>query len=311
MDNGLTRRGLFGSGIAALTALSVPSIANAKLRGLRVVHMTDFHVQPEMGAEVGMAKALDHMMALRPRPDLILAGGDLIMDAFAQTETRTMLQWEIYLRLLRDHTNLPHYPALGNHDVWGWNKKDSKTDGSERLWAKRWFADIFGLPKPYYSFDHGAWHFVLFDNILLTPDGYNGLVEPEQFEWLADDLAKTSKPTLILSHIPILSITSVAEGYSKETGEWNVGGNLMTKNSDDLRALFAKHPNVKVALSGHTHMVDRVDYAGVSYLCSGAVCGAWWNGNNAGFPPGYRVLDLLPNGSFREEYVDWGWKSSG
>lgn len=307
MGNVLSRRGLLLGGSASVLGVAAPALAIGKPRPLRVAHMTDFHVQPEAGAERGMAKALDHMMALLPRPDLILAGGDLIMDAFAQTEARTKLQWGLFSRLMKDHTNLPSFPVLGNHDVWGWNKKDSQTDGSERLWAKRWFADQFQLSKLYYSFDKGPWHFVVLDNILLTPDGYNGFVEAEQMDWLAQDLATTTKPTLVISHIPILSITSVAEGYSKETGEWNVGGNLMTKNTDDLRALFAKHPHVKVALSGHTHMVDRVDYAGVSYLCGGAVCGAWWNGNNAGFPPGYRIIDLHANGTFTEKYLAWGW----
>jgi 3',5'-cyclic AMP phosphodiesterase CpdA len=296
---------------ASLASLAVPALAvaeAAKPRPLRVLHMTDFHVQPEMGAAAGMRMALDHAMALRPKPDLLLMGGDLIMDAFAQTEARTRTQWDLYANLIKDHTEGPVHHCLGNHDVWGWNKKDSATTGGERRWGKQWFKEMFGYRETYHSFDLGPWHFVVLDNILLTPDGYNGFVNEEQLEWLDEDLGKSKRPTLILSHIPIFSITPLAGGYDAKTGEWNIGGNLMTKNEGKLRQIFAKHPQVKIALSGHLHLVDRVDYAGVSYLCGGAVCGAWWGGPNGGFEPGYRILDLEANGEFREHYVAWGWK---
>jgi hypothetical protein len=45
-------------------------------------------------------------------------------------------------------------------------------------------------------------------------------------------------------------------------------------------------------------------------MCGGAVCGAWWNGANGGFNPGYRVLDLFDDGSFETQYIEWGWKKS-
>lgn len=82
----------------------------------------------------------------------------------------------------------------------------------------------------------------------------------------------------------------------------------MTKNEKQLRELFAKHAHVKVAVSGHTHMLDRVDYAGTSYLCGGAVCGSWWHGPHNGTPAGYRVLELSSEGLASEKYLDWGWR---
>jgi 3',5'-cyclic AMP phosphodiesterase CpdA len=305
------RQLLLAAGAAATGLLVQPAMALApKRRALRVAHMTDFHIQPELAATEGSAKALRHAMGQKPKVDLILAGGDLIMDAYAQTEARTKTQWDLFTKVTKAETNVPIKPCMGNHDVWGWNKKDSNTTGSERQWGKRWFTDLFELPKPYYSFDQAGWHFVVLDNILLTPDGYNGLVEPEQMEWLKQDLQSTNKPTVVTSHIPILSITSLAGAYDKTKGDWTVGGNLLTKNSDDLRALFGQHKHVKIALSGHIHMVDRVDFSGVSYMCGGAVCGAWWNGANGGFNPGYRVLDLFDDGSFETQYIEWGWKKS-
>jgi 3',5'-cyclic AMP phosphodiesterase CpdA len=306
MAHSLSRRDALVGALSVAATAALPHLSVAKARRiLRVAHMTDFHIQPEGGAPKGMAMALQH--AMKQKPDVILTGGDLIMDSFAATESRTKEQWDLYVKLIRDHTQGPVLHCLGNHDVWGWNKKASNTTGSEAKWGKRWFQDLFGYERTYYAQDFSSWRIVVLDNILETPDGYNGVVDPEQMDWLEEELGKSKKPTLLLSHIPILSITPVVNGYNSDTGEWNVGGNLMTKNSNALRAMFRRHPHVKAALSGHMHMVDRVDYDGVAYLCGGAVSGAWWNGPNSGFEPGYRLIDLHDDGTVEAKYVAWGW----
>lgn len=304
----ISRRDLVG---VAATSLLLPSLAHAFpfAKGtLRVAHMTDFHVQPELNAAKGMETALHH--AMRQKPDLVLCGGDLIMDGFAQGEARTALQWKIFQDLIRANVKAPIHYTLGNHDVWGWNQKDSHTTGSEAKWGKKWFQDNFGYTDTHHSFDLGGWHFVVLDNIWSTPDGYNGILGPAQLEWLDHDLGQTSKPTLVISHIPLLSVTTLVGSYNKDSGEWNVGGSDMTKDLDAVQGIFAKHPQVKIALSGHEHMVDRIDYKGVSYLCGGAVCGNWWNGVYNGFEPGYRLFDLHADGKFEERYVAWGWDKS-
>lgn len=300
----LSRRDALASGAASLLLPSLASAAGRK-RTLRVAHMTDFHCQPELGAATGTERAMRH--AMTQRPDLVLVGGDVVMDGFSQTEARTKLQWDLYRERERSILKAPIAHALGNHDVWGWNKAASGTTGDEPRWGKKWFLAEFGQEHPYRSFDQGAWHFVVLDTLLQTPDGYNGFLDEEQMAWLKDDLAKTRKPTLVMSHIPLFSITPVATAYDPKTGDWTVGGNMMTKNVDAIREVFAANPHVKIALSGHTHLLDRVDYAGVSYLCGGAVCGNWWKGPYGSFPPGYRILDLDDDGSFTEKYVPWGW----
>lgn len=304
----ISRRSLLATGGAAALALSAPKALTAvvKPRKLRIAHMTDFHVQPELRAGEGMAKALRH--AMDAKPQLLLTGGDLVMDSVGQDEARTKLQWDLFTRVLRDNSAIPAHHTPGNHDMWGWNKKASNTTGSEARWGERWFCETFGYKKPYNSFDFGAWHFVTLDNVFETPDGYNGRIDDEQMEWLKEDLESTRKPTLIVSHIPLLSITPVVTGYDNQKGEWTVGGSVMTKNLDAIRKLFAENPHVKLALSGHMHMVDRVDYQGVTYLCGGAVCGNWWKGPHQGFEPGYRIIDLHDDGKFEEQYHAWGWK---
>lgn len=301
----ISRRGLIGAGAATLAAPNFSLAAGGRKR-LRVAHLTDFHIQPEKHAAEGSHKALAH--AMRQKPDLILSGGDHVMDSFEQNEARTKLQWDLFDGLRKDHVNVPMHPAIGNHDVWGWFKKESGTDGSEPLWGKKWFCDFWGLPRTYYSFDDGAWHFVVLDNIkTVVGEAYDGEIDPEQMEWLKDDLAKSSKPTVVMSHIPLLSVTSLALGYDPRPRSFIVTSGLMTNNLSDILAVFRSNPQVKIALSGHTHRIDRVDYDGVAYLCGGAVCGNWWQGPLDRFKPGYRVLDLYEDGEFDEAFHEWGW----
>ena len=61
--------------------------------------------------------------------------------------------------------------------------------------------------------------------------------------------------------------------------------------------------NVRLALSGHIHLVDRVDYRGISFLCNGSVCGNWWQGPHQGTPEGYAVIDAWGDGSFQSRYI--------
>jgi 3',5'-cyclic AMP phosphodiesterase CpdA len=78
-----------------------------------------------------------------------------------------------------------------------------------------------------------------------------------------------------------------------------------------IKDLFREHPNVKLALSGHIHLKDRVDYNSVTYLCNGAVSGSWWGGPYQECPPGYALVDLFSDGSFEYEYRTFGWKKEG
>lgn len=74
----------------------------------------------------------------------------------------------------------------------------------------------------------------------------------------------------------------------------------------DARAiinLFANYPQVKLCLSGHLHLQDKVVYNGVSYYCNGALCGNWWKGNYQYTKPGYATVDLYADGSFEVNYL--------
>lgn len=310
------REFLRGAAVAAGAVLvggAGPSEAAKRKRVLRVAHLTDIHVQPELEAGEGMAACLEHVLRQKSRPDLILTGGDLIMDGFAQDEARVRAQWRVWDSVLRDYNAVPIRHCLGNHDIWGWDRAASRTTGQEPLWGKRWAVEHLGLRERYYAFDQAGWNFVVLDST--HPHGaagYTARLDEPQFEWLAGHLAKVPQttPVLVLSHIPILCGCAFMDGETEKTGNWVVPGAWMHIDARRIKDLFFKHPNVKVALSGHIHLQDRLEYNGVTYLCNGAVSGAWWKGAYQETQPGYALVDLYSDGTFQHQYVHYATPES-
>ena len=132
--------------------------------------------------------------------------------------------------------------------------------------------------------------------------------DDEQFAWLENDLKNTGPktPVLILSHIPIMAGCVWDSGATvTKDNNWEMNGSKMHSDLPRLGKLFLAHPNVKLCISGHIHLVDRYDYNGVSYLCNGAVCGNWWQGNYQETKPGYAIVDLWNDGTHKLEYVTY------
>lgn len=328
--NDLTRRDLLkaGAGLGLGLALgdvdtahadgATPDVANAVVRApasgkrvLRIAHMTDVHVQPEKRASQGMVACLHHVQSQKDRPDIIFNGGDSIMDCMETDKARAKLQWDLWNKVLKDECSLPVEHCIGNHDVWGWTKNKSGCTGSEDLYGKKWAVEEFRIPNRFRSFDRAGWHFIVLDSTHPHEDSYIARLDEEQFAWLEEDLRKTDAktPVLVLSHIPILAACVFYDGNMEKEGRYNVPPAWLHLDSRRIKNLFLKHRNVRVCLSGHLHLIDRVEYNGVVYLCDGAVSGNWWKGAHQECVEGYALVDLYDDGSVAREYVSYGWKA--
>jgi 3',5'-cyclic AMP phosphodiesterase CpdA len=305
--------GGFGGLCQIAIAANDESKTAARKRSLRIAHLTDVHVQPELGAGEGLIACLHHVQSQADKADIIFNGGDAVMDTLAVGADRTKLLWKLYLDTMRQESSLPIEHCLGNHDVWGWDKKKSGMSGSEPGYGKAWAMDVLGLAKPYHSFDRAGWHFIVLDSIHESTDAlFEGRLDDEQFDWFVGDLRNcpAATPICIMSHMPILSAATFFDGQNEKSGkEWRVSGAQVHLDARKLKDLFFQHPNVKLCLSGHLHLLDRVDYNGVSYLCNGAVCGNWWKGKRQETDAGYALVDLYDDGSFERQYIEYGWKA--
>ena len=295
---------VIGSGL--LPSLSFAS--NSKKKPIRFAHLTDIHVKPGAIPEAGMAKAFQHVQHLDSKVDFIINGGDAIMDALDADKQKTQIQWDLFKNILQKENNLPIYHTIGNHDVWGWFIKENKPE-NDRLYGKVWVVETLAMKNRFYSFINRNWHFIVLDSTQLNPaGGYIGKIDDSQLEWLQQELQKVPPSTFIciVSHIPILSICSgLFFDKTEANGDLKIQRNLMHTDFLTLKKLFAKHPNIKVCISGHIHLQDEVNYLGIKYYCNGAISGNWWKGAFQEFAPAYAVMELFDDGSSKRTMMKY------
>jgi len=277
----------------------------AEARSFRFVHLTDMHVQPERGAVDGFKQCLRAINALDPKPDFVITGGDLINDALHVDEERAALEWSLFAECMKV-LELPAHHVIGNHDIGGWSSRAKMPEKSD-YFGKRWFAKHYGKGKTYRSFDHNGWHFILLDTQTQqvdTPD-YRGWLDDEQHEWLKADLAATgtTTPIVIVTHIPFHSaLHQLAADPTRQA----LGPYALVNNFHTFRKLLTRH-NVQVVLSGHGHLRERIDLAGLRHIQSGAVSGLWWKGPVYGDAEAFNVIDCTTTG-FTHAFETFGWK---
>lgn len=155
------------------------------------------------------------------------------------------------------------YYALGNHDM----DKGTKED----------FMAFVGMKKRYYSFDRAGVHFVVLDPNNLYIDGeyipysnanfykpseQRAYIDPQQMEWLKEDLQKTNNPCLIFSH----------QSFENPKA---------CKNQNVVREIFeecnrkAGYNKIVACFSGHDHTDLMKEINGIYYLQINSMSYQW------------------------------------
>jgi 3',5'-cyclic AMP phosphodiesterase CpdA len=326
----LTRRDLLKSALATAAATALQPLAELTSEGghvtdqpsslkpqdssppqaFRFVHLTDIHIQHERDGDKGTAKALKAVEALKPRPDFILTGGDLVFDVLDVPADRAKLLFELYKQVLADNTSLPVYQTIGNHDVFGWHPK-SGIKPSDIGYGKAMYKDILHLAETFHRFDHKGWRFFCLDNI--QPGGsdqypYEGYVDGPQLDWLKAELQKTDPktPIIICEHIPSVTATPYSRDQLVQGKEWRVQSGFVCTDAPKRLAMYRTR-NVRLCLSGHIHDRDRIEFGGMTFINDGAVCGSWWRGPHRGVQEGFGIIDCRADGTFDHQYFDYGW----
>ncbi|MDT8341789.1 MAG: calcineurin-like phosphoesterase family protein [Longimicrobiales bacterium] len=185
----------------------------------------------------------------------------------------------------------PFFQVVGNHDL------DFQGRGDEASTAT--FSRRFG-PR-YYSFDRGAVHYVVLDDVLWHGSGYIGYLGYDQLAWLEADLARVEpgKPVVVFLHIPALGSRHERDGRTRP------GDSVSVTNREILFRLL--EPFRAHLVSGHTHENDHLWHGALHEHVSGTVCGAWWSGDICadGTPNGYSVYEVAG------EEVRWRYQATG
>ena len=294
----LTRRNIL-SALGSVPFLSLPNFAHASSakRVLRIAYFTDIHLPPLAEVNQRAAKAFEMAKGC----DLFLFGGDNLMAIDHKSENDIQAHYKNWTDFTAKHLKKPFRSILGNHDIEQWNDHDASFNS-----GKARPVEFFGMKNRFWEEKMAGWRLIGLDTVHRNLNSFQGLVDPEQLEWLKGVLADKTTPTLVCGHMPMLSVTALADsGLKVKDNTLPISFASEVSNAREVVNLFRAAGNVKLCLSGHTHMIDRCDFGGTTYVCAGAVCGGWWNGSNQGFPPAYTQVDLMSDGKFELQTIFW------
>ncbi|MBV7508274.1 PQQ-binding-like beta-propeller repeat protein [Bacillus sp. sid0103] len=201
---------------------------------------------------------------LKGSADFVLVNGDL-------TYYATDEEFKDYTAATAT-SELPFYPAPGNHDI---------TSGPDYRSRVERYREYFG--PEWYSFDYGNKHFVILENHL-------GFTQPEQLEWLKQDLEMNAKDKQVVAvaHIQLNAPDTPVNG---------------TKDFLDVLAKY----NTKLLLSGHTHIND---VSGEVIPGAKNIVTSSTNSNTNDFTPsGYRLINMKED-KIETEFKMFGIKDS-
>lgn len=215
-------------------------------------------------------------------PTFGLACGDIMFDRLGL--------FDEYERAV-SRLGLPFFQAVGNHDL----DMEAATDGGSTATFTRRFG-----PR-YYSFDRGAVHYVVLDDVHWHGTGYLGYLDRDQLAWLEADLdhVDPGRRVVVALHIPVLGTSHLRAGREEPVLRRAV------TNRDRLYELL--EPYDAHIVSGHTHENEHSFQGPVHEHVSGTVSGAWWTGPICadGTPSGYSVYEV------DGERLAWQYRATG
>lgn len=190
-----------------------------------LAQLSDLHIREGGALAYGLvdtrgflARAVDHLNALAPRPEAVVVSGDLV-------DLGTAGEYAI-ARAELDRLAMPWLPIPGNHDGDAfWEACGDRMAAPVRDIG--WVARVGGV------------RIVLLDT--RVPNALGGRVDPARAAWLAERLAESDAPTLLVMHHP-----PIATGIAHMDA-------IGLEGVDALDAVLARGPAPLAILCGHIH----------------------------------------------------------
>lgn len=246
------------------------------MKSFRLIQFTDTHLSGDAAATLrGVASlpALHAAIADAQRrcrqPDGILLTGDLVQDDPDGYRS---------IRQVFGASQVPVMCLAGNHDLPD-HMRAMLRDAPFRIGGEVEF---------------GRWLVVLLDTWVEHDAG--GRIGTAQLEHLREVLQKHRNHHVLicLHHHPI----PMRSGWLDQVG---------LADADEFMTIVRQSPSVRGVLWGHVHQSLDSFVHGVRFMASPSTC-AQFLPNSADFalddrPPGYRLLDLLPDGTIATEVI--------
>lgn len=175
------------------------------------------------------------------RPAFVVQLGDLIENDDAELDEEN---FETMIDALKQ-LSMPVYHVVGNQEQCNLDLKV--------ISAK------LKYPKLYYSFDSGDYHFVVLFVTSKSPDEIH--VDTAQRKWLAEDLSKTLKPTVLFVHYPI-DEPDLTDSFWLERNP----NQCFVAERVDIRDTLSSSGKVIAVFNGHLHRNNLLSHGGINYV---------------------------------------------
>ena len=213
------------------------------------------------------------------QPDFVLHCGDLISDSRNKNKTiakRIDRKRSLKAKHLLDTLHCPVHYVMGNHDTYNQEKEELE--------------DIFG--KVYYSFETPHTNNIILYTVEDTH--HHPSIDSKQVEWLEAELARSTKPTIIYSHHPLVV-------HDTTGNHWNWGPWSAVKNRDTIHQIIKKHQNVIAGFNGHLHHIAKTIENNIPFF---SIQSLIENPDESGFAAGAYASIEISNNSITVDVQD-------
>lgn len=203
-----------------------------------IAQISDLHVRADgslmhgkIDTRAALDNCVDHVDQLDPRPDLVLATGDL-------ADRGTPEDYPLLRRAL-DRLGMPIYIIPGNHD--------------DRAALRACFGDLGYLPTdgPFLHYTLESWPLQLIALDTVLPGEVGGGLCSARLGWLADRLAEQpDRPTVIFMHHPPFAS---GIGFLDRPP---------FQGAAEMAGIVRAHRQVRQVICGHIHRAIHLNWAG-------------------------------------------------
>lgn len=233
---------------------------------LRLAIVTDIHHGATRYTKLG-----EHALPLlegfrdqveRGRFDLVVDLGDRITNVDREADLRLEEEVEAVFAGM----DTPRMHLLGNHDLHYLTAAENEAIQNRSLASQ--------------SIDLKDRHLVFWQLDLSGKYGDAALPSQEDLDWLRDDLAATTKPSVVFTHVPLHGGAMTGNFYFQ-----NNTPSTTLSHAAEARAIIEASGTVVLCVAGHVHWNDSATIDGIRYLTlqsltesyttQGEVSGAW------------------------------------
>lgn len=193
-----------------------------------IAQITDTHILADGARAFGgradttarLRAAVACVLAMNPRPDVVLATGDLV-DTGSAEDYRQLLD-------LLAPLPMPVLPIPGNHDL-----RETLREAFPEI------AQRLATPFFQYVIEDFPLRMVAVDST--EPGRIGGLLCNERLAWIDATLGASTRPTLLFMHHPPFDAGAAPNRH------------MRCENGERLAQIVARHPQVAAVLCGHLH----------------------------------------------------------